>query len=258
MATDTIKTIQKQIVAKLEVGEDVSELTLQLAKERAKIAAQAEVEELKKIAGQRQALRDRAEAVKAKVQQQGEAIDRLLEQRDILVSQLQLLIEPMRQLAQMAAPAWERDSIGECYLYNDIEVFSGEMRRIPASYLPTGFGVSFLQLGKGEVDARGKVAEAYGYLMVAYGTLAALGKTTLTVSQVPASELMALDLDGDEPEKTCLVCDHLEREAIDQALKEGRSLRDIEREYGPSRSSISRHKNSCLNLGAIRLTEVSE
>ena len=105
MTTDTIKVLQKEIVAKIEADKDVSELTMQLAQERAKIAAQTEVEELKKIANERKALRDEAEAIKAKVEAQGSGIDRFLELRDTLVSQLQPLLEPMSELAKMAAAA---------------------------------------------------------------------------------------------------------------------------------------------------------
>ena len=61
-----------------------------------------------------------------------------------------------------------------------------------------------------------------------------------------------------EVELSCRVCQHPEREAIDKALREGRSLRDIETEFNVPRSTLSRHKNRCLNLGAIRVVEVSE
>ncbi|GAI78909.1 unnamed protein product [marine sediment metagenome] len=61
-----------------------------------------------------------------------------------------------------------------------------------------------------------------------------------------------------EVESSCRVCQHRERGAIDKALQEGRSLRDIETEFNVSRSTLSRHKNHCLNLRAIRLVEDSE
>ena len=62
--------------------------------------------------------------------------------------------------------------------------------------------------------------------------------------------------EGDEGQsQSCVVCQHPEREAIDKALHNGRSLRDIESEFGTSRSSLSRHKSRCLNLGAMRITD---
>jgi len=49
-----------------------------------------------------------------------------------------------------------------------------------------------------------------------------------------------------EVESSCRVCQHRERGAIDKALQEGRSLRDIETEFNVSRSTLSRHKRNCL------------
>ena len=254
--TDTIKAIQKQIIVKLEAGEDVSELIRRLAQERAKIAAQAEVEQLKKIADERQALRDKAEAVKAKVQKQGEAIDTFLKARDTLVSQLQPLIEPMSELAKMTAASWEREP-GACYSgFGDMGQFAGAVRSVPKGYLPADFGCAFLEMAGGEVDALGKASEAYGYFMAAYGILASLQKGVSTLPLRPAEGLMAID---NEPETTsevelnCRVCSHEKVEAINKALQEGRSLRDIETEFNVSRSTLSRHKNNCLNLGVIRI-----
>ena len=56
-----------------------------------------------------------------------------------------------------------------------------------------------------------------------------------------------------EVESSCLVCREREREAIDKALQEGRSLRDIETEFNVPRSTLSRHKRNCLNLGTVRM-----
>ncbi|MFC1980256.1 hypothetical protein ACFLVS_05365, partial [Chloroflexota bacterium] len=163
MTTDTIKAIQKQIIVKLEAGEDVSDLTRRLAQERAKIAAQAEVEQLKKIADERQALWEKAEVVKAKVQKQGEAIDAFLKARDTLVSQLQPLLEPMSELAKMAAAGWEREP-GACYSgFGDIPQFAAAVKGIPEGYLPADFGCPFLEMIGGQVDALNKASEAYSY-----------------------------------------------------------------------------------------------
>lgn len=240
MTTDTIKAIQKEIIVKLEAGEDVSELTRRLAQERAKIAAQAEVEQLKTIAEERQALRDKAEAVKVKVQKQGEAIDAFLKLRDILVSQLQPLLEPMSELVKMGAAAWERDP-GECYIFNDIGQFATTVRSIPKGYLPADFGCPFLQMEGGQVDARDKPTEANAYFMAAVGILASFQKEISTLPLSPAEGLMAIEADI-YPDLPCGVCKHPEREAIDKALQNGRSLRDIEAEFGVSRSTLSRHK----------------
>mgnify|MGYP001146971889 CR=1 FL=1 len=129
--TDTIKAIQKQIIVKLEAGEDVSELTRRLAQERAKIAAQAEVEQLNKIADERQALRDKAEAVKAKVQKQGEAIDTFLKARDTIITPLAELVEKAKELPKLQGACHEQ--------YHDAFVFGADMRQIRKGYLPADF-----------------------------------------------------------------------------------------------------------------------
>lgn len=240
--TDTIKAIQKQIVAKLEVGEDVSELSRQLAQERAKIAAEVEVSELKKIASERQKLRDAAEAVKVKVQKQNEAIDAFLKARDTLISQLQPLLEPMKELAKMQAPSWEREP-GECYLFNDIGQFAAAVQGIPEGYLPADFGAHFLEMREGTQKADNKAVEAYTYLQWCVGILSNLQKGIRTLPLKSVDGLMALDNKPEIEVGNCLVCSHPERETIDNLLRQGKSLRDLESEFGVSRSTLSRHKN---------------
>jgi DNA-binding NarL/FixJ family response regulator len=39
----------------------------------------------------------------------------------------------------------------------------------------------------------------------------------------------------------CKICNHQEREAIDQALKDGASYREIGRKYGMNKQSVARH-----------------
>ena len=252
MTTDTIRTIQKQIVANLEDGKDISELSRQLATERAKIASQAEVEELQKIADARQALKNKAEAVKVKVQKQDEAIDRFLELRDTLIKQLQPLIEPIKELSKMQT--MQGDGPGECYIgFNDIGQFAAAVNGIPTDYLDKNFGCPFLTIKGGQVDARDKAREACNYLVWATSILSSFEKSLSRLGLKEAEGLMAIDNETIEPESGCIVCQHPEAEAINKLLRQGRHLRDIENEFGVSRSSLSRHKNKCLNLGAIRV-----
>jgi len=254
MSTDTIKQIQKQIVVKLEAGEDVSQLTRQLAEERAKIAAQAEVLELKKIADARQALRDKAEAVKIKVQKQGEAIDNFLGKRDDVVKQLQPMLEPLKELARMGRATWEGDG-GECYLYNDAGQFLGAVRDIPKELLPADFKCPTLEMALPGERSFGKAKEALLYFQSCLGILSNFQKGYMTPDSKPGDDSLLLDNEPETTEVNCLVCGHPEVEAINKRLKEGKSLRDLEAEYNVSRSTLSRHKNRCLNLGAVRVTE---
>ena len=41
----------------------------------------------------------------------------------------------------------------------------------------------------------------------------------------------------------CTVCSHDDREAIDEALVAGRTLRDIARQHGVSKDAVSRHRS---------------
>lgn len=250
-----IKRLQKAIVSALEKGQDVSELSRELARVRATIAAEAEVEELKKIASQRQALRDKAEAVKEKVKKQGEAIDALLTARDKLIGQLQPLIEPMGELSQLAHPSWERDP-GSCYLFNDVMSFQASVTGIPRELLGAGFACPTLEMTEPGERSPGKATQALQYLRVCVGILASFRKGTMTAYSHPTDSGLLLDVESDRDsyaDSPCKVCRAPEREAIDQALKGSKSLRDIEAQYGISRSSLSRHKNRCLNLGAVRV-----
>jgi hypothetical protein len=253
MATDKIKAIQNQIVTRLEAGQDVSELSHQLAQENAKIVVLAQIEQLQGIADKRKALKDKAETVKGKVQKQGEAISRFLELRDSLVSQLQPLIEPMKNLAKMQT--MQRDGPGECYAgYSDVSQFAGDVRGIPIDYLDKNFGCPFLTMKGGQIDARDKAREACNYLIWAVGILSSFEKSLSQVNLKEAEGLMAIDNKPIEPETgSCIICSHIHAERINNLLRQGKPLRDIEAEFAVSKSSLSRHKNRCLNLGAIRV-----
>lgn len=98
----------------------------------------------------------------------------------------------------------------------------------------------------GEVDAHGKAAEAYSYFMSALGILTHFTKGNSQVPLSPAEGLMAIENEPETEAGTCIVCSHSEIETINKLLKDGKSLRAIEDEFGVSRSSLSRHKNNCM------------
>ena len=114
----------------------------------------------------------------------------------------------------------------------------------------------------GQDRAWQKADEAVWYLMGGYGLLANLVRGEMRINQREAEGLLSLEgetsSDGEissDGETSCKVCRSEQREAIDKAIKEGRTLRDIEAEFGVSKATLSRHKNNCLNLGAVRLHE---
>ena len=157
----------------------------------------------------------------------------------------------------MAAPSWEHEP-GACYSgFGNIKQFAAVVNGVPVGYLPVGFGCPFLEMADGEVDALGKASEAYSYLGAALGIVASLQKRINTVHQRPAEGLLAIDNDPEtsEVELNCRLCSHEKAAEINKALQDARSLRDIETEYNISRSTLSRHKNRCLNLGVIRIVD---
>ena len=273
----TITELQKRIVKALETGQDPAPIQKELAEVRAKIAAAVELEELQKIANERQKLRDKAEAVKGKVQKQSDAIDRFLELRDTLVKQLQPLIEPVKELAKLQAPSWEREP-GECYLFNDVGQFAGAVQGIPLDYLGKDFGCPFLEMRDGTQKADGKAVEAYNYLLWAHGILSNLqkGQSRLPLKKaeglleneaIGAAETLGTDpkpvetvgtetlenepIEPVEPvggEQICRVCLHPEVDIINNLLRQGKSLRDLESEFGISRSTLSRHHKNHIEV----------
>jgi len=240
-----VRRLQKEVVKALETGKDPAPILKELAELRAKIAMEAEREELQKIADQRQKLRDKAEAVKLKVQKQGEAIDAFLKARGAITEALAPIVDKAREL-----PGLQEACYGG---FHDIQQFGWTVRGIPFDYLGKDFGCPMLEMEGGLVSADNKAIEAVSYLIAAHGCLAGLKKGQ---SRLPLKK--AEGLLENEPETEaggCIVCSHAEIETINNLLRQGKSLRDIESQFDVSRSTLSRHKNRCLNLGAIRIAE---
>jgi len=253
----TIIMLQKKVVQALEQGKDPAPALKALADYRANQEVQKELGELQQIADNRKALRDRADAIKVKVEIQDKAIDEFLKARDTLIAQLQPLLEPMGELTKLGASGWEREP-GVCYAgYNDYTQFAGEVRGVPKGYLDENFGCPFLEMAGGQDDARGKATEAYGYFASALGILSAFVKGQNKLALQTAEGLMAMDSETEttEVESSCRVCQHPKVTEINTALKEGKSLRALEEEYNVPRSTLSRHKNKCLNLGVVRMRD---
>jgi len=248
----TVNMIQKKIVKALETGQDTSGLLKELAELRAFKVAEEELGELQKVVDKRQTLRDKAKKIQAKVKKHDKGIDTFLSLRDSLIKEFPPLLEKLGELNKLAAPSWDREP-GVCYSgYNDLTQFQTEARNIPKGYLPSGFGCPFLEMIGGQVDALGKASEAYGYFTSALGILSSFTKGISRPSLAPIEGLAAID---EAEAVSCIVCSHAKVEEINRALAEGESLRDIEAEFSVSRSSLSRHKNNCLNLGAIRMRD---
>jgi hypothetical protein len=58
--------------------------------------------------------------------------------------------------------------------------------------------------------------------------------------------------------RTCTICTHKQRQAIDRALIDGRPYRDIARQFHVSKASIERHKNAHLPATLARAHKARE
>jgi hypothetical protein len=228
----TITELQKRIVKALETGQDPAPILKELGELRAKIAAEAELEQLQKVANARQALRDQAEAVKGKVQKQGEAIDAFLKARDAITEALAPILDKARELPKLQS---------ECYAEYRRPGDLAWATKLPEGYLPKGLAVPMLEGSDNVSDAQDRAAQAVWYISAGLGLLQSLKREDRPIPERPATEFEAIDNDP-YPDPPCKVCQHPERAAIDKALAEGVSLRDIASQYGISKSTVDRHK----------------
>ena len=55
--------------------------------------------------------------------------------------------------------------------------------------------------------------------------------------------------------RTCTICNHLQRVALETALLDGTSLRDIAGQFGTGKSAIARHRDGCLAVTLSHATQ---
>jgi len=58
--------------------------------------------------------------------------------------------------------------------------------------------------------------------------------------------------------RACSVCLHPDREAIDRALVEGRSFRDVARQHGTTKDALSRHHKAHVSPALTRVAQRRE
>jgi hypothetical protein len=193
----TMIMLDKKLVKALENHEDTAPILKEIREFREREDEEKKLAEAQKVADERQQLHERAETIKATVAKQSNAIDEFLKARDGLLSQLQPLLEPMRQLAKMAAGPESREGSGDCYLINDLQSFAATIKGIPRGYFEADWGCPFLEMKGGEQDARGKASEALRYLTWACGILSNLQKGISKLSLTkPGNSL--LEAEGDD------------------------------------------------------------
>lgn len=240
----TITNIQKRIVKAFEAGTDTAPLLKELRDVRAKKADEIELEQLQKVAEERQALKAKAQALVAKVEAQEKGIDKFLSARDVLLDKIKPLLPEINELSKMAAPGWERQPGIVYSSFNDAGQFVASVRAIPKDYLPENFHCSFLQMKSGVEKVEGKANEAAQYFMACIGLLDQLVKGEVQATSQDAEGLLANDPETEKA--SCIVCAHPDVAIINGLLMEGtKTMRELEVEYKVSRSSLSKHKNNC-------------
>lgn len=244
-----IDTLRQQIVESQTKGKATSALEKQLKEARLDEQIAKEVKDLQQVADQRLKWQREADKIKEKVSLQEEAIARFLALRDSLIGL------PVKELLDRAQELIAAQN--ECYVqFHDTFQFGATVGRIPKGYLPGGFSCPRLGLVGDQDYSYDKAAEGIYSLRAGYGFLVAIVRGSMAAFQREMDDGVGHSGDDDPyPDPGCSVCQHLEREAIDKALKEGVPLRTIEAGHGVSRSSLDRHKHRCLNLGPIRITE---
>jgi hypothetical protein len=248
-----IVELQKQIVDALEEGKDPAGLLEELAEVKASLLLDAEREALQAIANERKDLKNRALEIVARVKRQGEAIDDFLEFKAFVLDNLVPMLPKVLKLAKMANPSWAEEP-GECCIFDSIASFQAQVKDIPHEILPEGFACPTLEMSNGQISSQGQAMMAYKHFQACVGILQGFQKGNMRVSSKPTDKGLMLDETKPEhstpkPEefivKTCPVCDHEHADDINRALKDHRPLRDIEKQYGISKSSLSIHNRKC-------------
>jgi len=240
----TITELQKQVVKALERGNDPAPILKELADLRASIAMAAEKAELQKIADARQALRDKAAEVQEKIRLQSEAIDTFLKARDAITATLAPILEQARELPALQAKCFEQYRRPSDLAW---------ATKLPEGYLPKELTIPFVEGSDKISESYDRAAQAVFYISAGLGLLQSLKREDRPIPEREATEFEAIEPETTEVELDCCVCNHEKVAEINKALQNGRPLREMETEYNVSRSTLSRHKNNCLSLGAIRI-----
>jgi len=246
-----IQAIRKQIVEGESRGEDTSKLVESLKRARTEekniMDAEindAELAELRTMAAQRSEWQKAAQSIAERVSRQNEAVSRFLKARDGVTIELLSIIEKLRPLVEAQQA---------CYAeFENAASFNNAVATIPKGYLPA---ITCHNLAMNDDKIMGlhlsnlSLVEDFESWRE---TLDSIIKTQETFTGLTAGPDAITSEDTNSPARSCVICEHPQREAIDKALADGVSLRDIEAQFpGASRSSLSRHKQHA-NISEIK------
>ena len=181
----TVKELQKRIVKALETGEDPGPILSELAEVRTKIASEAELDALQKVAGDRQVLRDKAAALGARIEKQGKAIDDFLKLRDSVCKSLTPILVKAKSLPELQEECTAQFSRSADLVW---------MAKLPVGYLPEGQQIPFLTTTDGVSQIQNKAKMAVAYIGAGLGWLQSIKREYRPLPvRPPATELEAID-----------------------------------------------------------------
>ena len=244
-----IQAIRKQIVEGESRSEDTSKLgeSLKRARLEEKTIQDAEINdaefaELRIMAAQRSEWQKAAQSISERVSRQNEAIAHFMKARDGVTIELLSVIEKLRPLVEAQEA---------CYTeFENAAAFNNAVAAIPKGYLPA---VTCHNLATNDGKIIGlhlsnlSLVEDFESWRELLDNIIKTQETVTTQNEVTGDPDAGTSEDTNSPARSCVICEHPQREAIDKALADGVSLRDIEAQYpGASRYSLSRHKQHAI------------
>ena len=235
MATLTKEQLKEKVIRALEAGNDPGPYYEQLdAIEDAERKEHRRIED-QQLADQRKAWKQQAAILTGKINRQGAAIDTFLQKRDAIVKRMDGIRALLEELQELDKNCFVEIPNNESFWYGD----SG---KIPPPFLPENICAPMLCHNPG-LNPRDIVTVAIMDLDKLLKTLNGAVKNNLTpMTTAKAITIVAVpDDNSDGDSKNCIVCQRSDLNDIDTAISNGVPLREIERSFGVSKSSLSRH-----------------
>jgi hypothetical protein len=245
----SVDELRSKIAGAITRGEDTAELERELRvalmERQADELARGEVAKAQELAKQHQAWQAKAAEIVAEVEKQNGGVKKILDAQGSVVKDVRQLLEKLKDLQ----PAG-KDAFGGRFHYP--HEFQGEAKAIPAKYFPPGFELKYIYRRDAvptfNDDPLGSAMFRLDEVLAIFQGLHEV-KIGLPEKWQPADTGLADDALTADQGPACSICSHPDRAAIDQAIRAGTSLRDIEKAHpGTSRSSLSRHKAHLGNI----------
>ncbi len=242
-----VEELRGKIAAAITRGEDTAELEKELRtaliERQADDMTRGEVAKAHDLARQHQAWQAKAAEIISTVERQNTSVKKIMDTRDGLVKDLQQLLKKLKELLPVAEDAC-------CGRYRQLYVFKDDTRAIPAKYFTSNFELRYIY----RRDSVPMFDDNFvGAMVFRLEEVLSIWQGLYEVKVPPQQQRQPADVLGEDvPEAdagpSCSVCAHPQRAEIDQAIQAGTPLRDIEKQYGTSKSSLSRHSKHLDNI----------